>query len=1101
MDWIAILRIVAPLVAKPLIEQVQSRLNQTELKEALLRALEVTVQTHEMQTDPAKMLFLRCDDKQKQNFLEKALKHQGVLNELKKPLEEKGTPDVDCLVKVLEQVEQEQKIQLNSTILKPWLETFSRSYFEQTSAYIAKFQAAQENYLKQVANWFDDVKFAGMAVEGQEVDKADKLVSIFVMPDVQKRDRFFDSARFDEMPGLFDDVGSRQAALLYEQRSRASFDRTGRKFLAQQLLQQNRSKVVILGAPGSGKTTLLRYFAVKLAIGEATDLGLKDGDWLPILIPIRDWALRPELGVLEFVRWFAEKRMTVKGVPTGFFEYWLDRGRALILLDGLDEVADEGKRYDMVQRIENFLGQYDQNRAIVSSRPAGYKQDFFRTEEFPNYDLLAFNDAKVEEFIQHWYDSRIKDPAEADRKKDSLRKALDQHDRIKVLARNPLLLTIVALIHRYQARLPRERFRLYDIAVKTLIESWDSNKELTEKTVLKYLDLSDLRRLMEGLAYWIHTQGSTGDTEGGTLIDKDELLEWLSKEIRKQKQLELYQAKDEAKQFLKFVRERTGLLNEHGQDCYAFVHKTFQEYLCAQEIDYRADNEDEFEIVLAHIRQHLHDQHWREVLLLLIAQQKPKKVAKAIRAVLEHQSQYEQWLHRDLFFAGECLAEDPKDLKGVDKALVEEILDKLVTLEVSRSPQVISRIQERVFETLCRLSESAFENDILEKLKAQAEQIGEIRLRQYQFELGESEEALSRLLKLLKDEESWARSNAAAALGKLGTTTGPVVTELLKLLKDEDSAVRFMAADALGKLGTTTDPVITELLKLLKDEDFSVCFGAADALGKLGTTTGPVVTELLKLLKDRDSWTRESAADALGKLGTTTDPVITELLKLLKDEESWVRFRAAAALGKLGVDSDPVITELLKLLKDEDFSVRSSVAAALGKLGVDLDPVVTELLKLLKDERFWVRESAAAALGNLGVDSDPVVTELLKLLKDEDFSVCFSAAAALGNLGVDSDPVVTELLKLLKDRDSWTRESAADALGKLGTTTDPVITELLKLLKDEDCSVRSSVAAALGKLGKCDQSIEPRIAQWIEQNQDSENIEYGIEALWQIVEE
>jgi predicted NACHT family NTPase len=81
--------------------------------------------------------------------------------------------------------------------------------------------------------------------------------------------------------------------------------------------------------------------------------------------------------------------------------------------------------------------------------------------------------------------------------------------------------------------LPRERYKLYDKAVETLLTSWDNNKELSNQTVLKYLQLDDLRRLMESLAYWIHTQGNTSDTEGGTLIDKDELIQKLCQEIKR----------------------------------------------------------------------------------------------------------------------------------------------------------------------------------------------------------------------------------------------------------------------------------------------------------------------------------------------------------------------------------------------------------------------------------------------------------------------------------------------------------------------------------------------------------------------------------------
>jgi hypothetical protein len=56
--------------------------------------------------------------------------------------------------------------------------------------------------------------------------------------------------------------------------------------------------------------------------------------------------------------------------------------------------------------------------------------------------------------------------------------------------------------------------------VETLLTSWDNNKELSNKTVLKYLQLDDLRRLMENLAYWIHTQGNTSDTEAAPSLIK-----------------------------------------------------------------------------------------------------------------------------------------------------------------------------------------------------------------------------------------------------------------------------------------------------------------------------------------------------------------------------------------------------------------------------------------------------------------------------------------------------------------------------------------------------------------------------------------------------
>ncbi len=563
-------------------------------------------------------------------------------------------------------------------------------------------------------------------------------------------------------------------------------------------------------------------------------------DCLPILIKIRDFARLSDINILDYARQFAEKTMSVKPLPEGFFEYWLEDGRAMILLDGLDEVVEESKRYAVVQQIDNFLGQYHQNLAIITSRPAGYKRDFFNTSEFEHYQLQLFDNAKVDEFINRWYDSRIRDVAEAQRRKDSIKKALDENDRIKLLARNPLLLTIIALIHRYQAVLPRARHKLYEKAVETLLKCWDANKNLTEQSVFKCLDADDLRRLMEILAYWIHTQGSTDKPEGGTLIVKEDLLDQLTQNIKTKKQVERFQAKEEAKRFVDFIQQRTGLLNEQGQDLYAFVHKTFQEYLCAQEIGYQADDEDDFEIVLKHIRKHLHDPHWREVLLLLIAQQKPKKAAKAMRAILAANSEHEEWLHRDLFFAGSCLAENIKELKVADSSLTGEILEKLVELEIRDEALVGERVRSQVVQILCSMNETEFEAQTLQLLKARG--INENRLWEYQAALGEKEVVITAMLLRLEDGNEAVRRDAAQALGTLGNASEIVINALLlRLLQDKDLFVPLFAAQALGNLGNASETVIKALLLRLQDEDLLVRFLAAFALGELGNTSEAVI--------------------------------------------------------------------------------------------------------------------------------------------------------------------------------------------------------------------------------------------------------------------
>ena len=1083
---------IGPKLAEIGFKEAMKKFNPSDFEKACTGGIKAAQKTHEL-------FSAGCEQGVVQDFL-KSFLTGAALRELMKAFNDQEKPQVEFLVEAFNAtVPEHKKIQgrFAPERLHDWLEVFAETYFQKTSSYL-RFKVAKADYLKQLANCFDDVKFAGMAVESQEIEKSEKLAQIFVMPDVLEEVNIH--VRLD-IQELEEDQNLQQM-----QRETGS----GRKFLASQLLNQNQSnKFVLLGAPGSGKTTLLSFFAVMLAQNTPEKLGWDSGrDCLPILINIRDFARLSDINLLDYARQFAEKAISVKPLPEGFFEYWLADGRAMILLDGLDEVVEESKRYAVVQQIESFLGQYHQNLAIITSRPAGYKRDFFNTSEFEHYQLQLFDDAKVDEFINRWYDSRVRDAAEAQRRKDSIKKALDENDRIKLLARNPLLLTIIALIHRYQAELPRARHKLYEKAVETLLKNWDAHKNITEKSVFKYLDAEDLRRQMEILAYWIHTQGSTNNPEGGTLIAKDELLEQLTQNIKTKKQVERFQAKEEAKRFVDFIQQRTGLLNEQGQDLYAFVHKTFQEYLCAQEIGYQADDEDDFEIVLNHIRDNLHDAHWREVLLLLIAQQKPKKATKAMRAILDANSEYEEWLHRDLFFAGSCLAENIKELKVVDCSLTVEILEKLVELEVRGEEKVGEKVRSQVLQILCSMNETEFEVQTLQLLKAKG--VDGNRLEEYQAALGEKEAVISTLLLRLEDEDRHVRISAAKTLGKLRNASEAVISTLLLRLEDGDGRVRVWAAEVLGNLGNTSEIVICILLLLLEEGDSGdICdnwvrYQAAEALGKLGNASEAVISALLVHLQDGNYSVRCQAATALVNLGNASEVVISTLNLCFEEGDKLVRFSAASALTKLrnaslSTASEATISELLWGLENEDEDVRSGAASILGDVGNTSEAVINALLLRLEDGDEDVRSSALSALTKLGNASETVINALLLRLEDVDEDVRVSAASILGDLGNASEAVINSLLLRLEDCYYWARCWAASALGKLGNASEAVINALLLRLEDESNLVRYFTTEALGKLGLKSSEVLPAVVEWIDRHQDTPYVGSGINVLCDLV--
>jgi HEAT repeat protein len=104
------------------------------------------------------------------------------------------------------------------------------------------------------------------------------------------------------------------------------------------------------------------------------------------------------------------------------------------------------------------------------------------------------------------------------------------------------------------------------------------------------------------------------------------------------------------------------------------------------------------------------------------------------------------------------------------------------------------------------------------------------------------------LLALLSDPESFVRYGAAAALGKIGDSSGEVVKSLLALLSAPESSVRSRAAAALGKIGDSSGEVVKGLLALLSDPEDYVRSRAAAALGQIGDSA--VLASLIDQLQN-----------------------------------------------------------------------------------------------------------------------------------------------------------------------------------------------------------------------------------------------------------
>jgi hypothetical protein len=332
----------------------------------------------------------------------------------------------------------------------------------------------------------------------------------------------------------------------------------------------------ILGAPGSGKTTLLKHMALTLAAPAHRRQIVYGPDLLPILLFLRDHAqaikANPSIPLAQLIRdQFAGRQAPIP--PSGWIEKQLEAGKCLIMLDGLDEVADHQIREQVVAWAEQCMASYGKNHFVISSRPHGYKSN-----PLTNVTVLQvrpFTSQQVEKFVNNWYlaneimSSLKDDPGvreEARRGAEDLLGRIRSTNTLADLAVNPLLLTMISTVHRYRSSLPGRRVELYAEICEVFLGKRQQARGLT-------LDLTPAQkiRVLRPLAYAMMEKELR-------VIDRAEALRIIKEP------LSAVDPETKGDEFLTDVENASGLLVEFESSKYSFSHLTFQEYLASRHI-------------------------------------------------------------------------------------------------------------------------------------------------------------------------------------------------------------------------------------------------------------------------------------------------------------------------------------------------------------------------------------------------------------------------------------------------------------------------------------------------------------------------------------
>ncbi|RMH16209.1 MAG: NACHT domain-containing protein, partial [Acidobacteria bacterium] len=377
-------------------------------------------------------------------------------------------------------------------------------------------------------------------------------------------------------------------------------------------------RLVLLGDPGSGKSTLVSWLAWQLGRGRSSPVAEALGPLVPLPLIVRD------LGIGRGVTWcslldafLAQPVAAALAADRRLLDQLLEHGRALILLDGLDEIASEAVRRDLHAAVVDGFTRHPHCRWLLTSRQVGYEQVPFHLlsgldlpeepgETSPAQDGLVrwqaaevdrlaapsrllgweaaekeggvaapgsprrargawaavryvapFSDGQIERFAAAWYARHETVAEKAAARAGDLVAAIHARGDTLCLARTPNLLTLMALIHRIQARLPHGRALLYGKIVEAYLESIDAFRGLEE---VGY-ELAEKRRWLAAVGYRMQLRRArehaddekeAGD-EGEILAAESDVVRWIEEAMAGSEEAEPGAAAAAARDFVAYV--------------------------------------------------------------------------------------------------------------------------------------------------------------------------------------------------------------------------------------------------------------------------------------------------------------------------------------------------------------------------------------------------------------------------------------------------------------------------------------------------------------------------------------------------------------------
>ena len=309
------------------------------------------------------------------------------------------------------------------------------------------------------------------------------------------------------------------------------------------------NKIIVTGTGGIGKTMLFKHLFID---------AIKNTALIPILIELRTFN-NIEDKTLS-LKTIVYKTLVENGFSLSeeYFEYSLQLGCYVILLDGFDEI-NKDKMSKVASEIKSFSSEYNDNSFIISSRPLDL---FIGWNDFVELSAMCLTKEQALSLINKIeYDETVK-------AKFYKELEVSLYDRYRSFASNPLLLNIMLLTFNNHASFPDNINEFYEQAFSTLFNMHDATKDSYVRDIRSELGCDDFKSVFAYICFKSYFRNEYEFSE-------PKIRQYIKESKEKHDKMNF-----SVDGFLEDLTSSVCMLIKEGLD-YCFAHRSFQEYFAA----------------------------------------------------------------------------------------------------------------------------------------------------------------------------------------------------------------------------------------------------------------------------------------------------------------------------------------------------------------------------------------------------------------------------------------------------------------------------------------------------------------------------------------